>query len=1050
MVDGDKVGLRRPLHIGNSGLLRCIDPLVENALPLRRGDRGWGHTSSVAQRVCSTRFVGRRDELARLQRGLGDGEADALPALYFLAGESGVGKTRLLRELIDRAEASGAQALGGACIELGEDELPYAPLVAALRPLQRAGDPALEGLSESTRSQLARLNPALGEPSTEGEGERGEAQRRLFDAFLELISALGESRPVLLWIEDVHWADRSTRSFLRFLAASLSEENVAVIATYRADELHRRHPLRPLLADLDRPDRAERIELERFDRSELADQLEDILGEAPGQTTVERLFGRSEGNPLYTEELLAAGDDGRGSLPPSLREALLLRAERLSDSCRSLLRLLAVAGRASERLLLEAGGESIGGAAAVPIALREAIDAQIVVIEGERFDFRHALLREVLYDDLLPGERAALHLELAQAFERAEPGPDETWAVAAVAHHYYAAGDQPRALSSALEAADAVCGLHAYGEAGALLDRAMTLWPRVAAAERPADLDEPALLDRAARVHFLAGDDGVAEGLYRQSAEALETCPGGVDPERLAATLTALAACQWSMGRAELSRETQARGLELVPADSDSDSPTRARLLAQRTRFLLLQGRFRAVRECAPEAIELTERLGLDSERSGLLNRYGCALFALGEQQQGRRRMKESIELAERIAISDDLATAYLNFADALHIGGFGEEARSVAEHGISRVTEQISRREGGSTRSIRFMRFTLAEIYFDLGDWESCEEQLLTADSRAGGQGIARAHGCLRYAQLALAQGREEHVEAALEEAAVLLADALEPQYLSVLAALQAEAAGRRGDFEAARTAVDRGIDRMLYCTDDGRQVARAALAGVSVETEMAVRACDLDRHEDFAAARSRAQRLAAIVEAAAEEHDGPVERARLADSRAELARAMGEDDPALWEQAAARWAGLGRPYPEAVARWRGAQAALERGNRAGAQAELERAASLAGDLGAGWLAGEVAGLATRARLELCEEDPTPSAGPESSELPFGLTPREHQVLELVSSGATNREIGEKLFMAEKTASVHVSRILAKLDVRSRTEAAAVAHRHGIGAALR
>jgi predicted ATPase len=260
----------------------------------------------VAQRVTSSRFVGREAEFAELVRALAGTVPEDLPALYFVAGESGVGKTRLLRQLIGKAEGDGVRVLGGTCIELGEDELPYAPLVAALRPLHRTCEPILDELSPGTRAELARLNPEIGEPSADAESERGEAQRRLFDAFLELVSRLGEEGPVVLWIEDIHWADRSTRSFLRFLAASVAEERVLVVATYRADELHRRHPLRPLLAELERTPRARRIELERFDRAELADQLADILGEVPVGDVVERLYGRSNGNPLFTEELVAA------------------------------------------------------------------------------------------------------------------------------------------------------------------------------------------------------------------------------------------------------------------------------------------------------------------------------------------------------------------------------------------------------------------------------------------------------------------------------------------------------------------------------------------------------------------------------------------------------------------------------------------------------------------------------------------------------------------------------------------------------------------------
>ena len=513
-----------------------------------------------------------------------------------------------------------------------------------------------------------------------------------------------------------------------------------VAATYRADELHRRHPLRPLLAELERSERARRIELSRFDEEELADQLTDILGEQPDREAVERLFSRSEGNPLFTEELLAAGTDGRGSLPPSLREALLLRSERMSEPAQRLLRLLAVVGRADERLL---GAASDLDPDALSAALREGMDAQIVVLEGDRFALRHALLREVLTDDLLPGQRAELHLRIAAALEGVEPGGEPAWTATAVAHHYFAAGDQPRAFVSALAAAAAVRELHAYGEAAGLLDRALTLWARIEDPEALSGIDEGQLLADAARVHYLDGEDAVAMALYERATDAVGA---EADPERLATLLTALATCQWSLGRAELSRETQRRGLDLLPPESNS--PARAALLAQQVRFLLLQGRFREVCEAAPEAIELTARLGMDSARAGVLNRYGCALFSLGRESEGHERMAEAIEIAERTGNSDDLATAYLNYADALHVVGRDAEAREIAEQGVARVEGRIEVSEGGSSRSMGFIRLNLAEIHFERGDWERADAELANFGSASSGHGSCPRKSASRSAR--------------------------------------------------------------------------------------------------------------------------------------------------------------------------------------------------------------------------------------------------------------------------------------------------------------
>src|SRR5918994_7185747 len=263
----------------------------------------------MSRRVPSPVFVGRTAELDLLEGAL-ERAAAGRPAFTFVGGESGVGKTRLLREFERRAGERGAHVLLGQCMELGGAQIPYAPLVAALRPLAR-GLAALdvETLPAATRNALAELLPELGGTGTRADEEPRARQGRLFEALLALLERLGRSGPVLLAIEDLHWADGSTRDFINFLVRSAREEPLCLVVTYRSDELHRRHPLRPLLAELERAAGVERIALERFDRAELGEQLAGILTSPPPDDLTERLYCRSQGNPLYTEELLAASED---------------------------------------------------------------------------------------------------------------------------------------------------------------------------------------------------------------------------------------------------------------------------------------------------------------------------------------------------------------------------------------------------------------------------------------------------------------------------------------------------------------------------------------------------------------------------------------------------------------------------------------------------------------------------------------------------------------------------------------------------------------------
>ncbi|MDE3133892.1 MAG: AAA family ATPase, partial [Acidobacteriota bacterium] len=262
-------------------------------------------------RLTSTRFVGRQSQLAELE--LAYREAlEGTPRLLLIAGDSGVGKTRLLTEARDALD--GAQVLFGQCVEQGELELPYAPLLGALRPLVRDHDPLLDELGAGNRAHLASLLPTLGPPAP-GDGGGADGQMRLFESLLELLHLLSARQPLVLVLEDMHWADRSTRAFAAFLARSLVGERTLVLLSYRSDELHRKHPLRPLLAELARLDSARLIELEPFDREELAEALADILGQAPDDDLIDRLLTRTDGNPLYVEELLAAALDGRGATP---------------------------------------------------------------------------------------------------------------------------------------------------------------------------------------------------------------------------------------------------------------------------------------------------------------------------------------------------------------------------------------------------------------------------------------------------------------------------------------------------------------------------------------------------------------------------------------------------------------------------------------------------------------------------------------------------------------------------------------------------------------
>jgi len=996
-------------------------------------------TSHIRARVTSSHFVGRTGELQELELALREAAGES-PVVALLSGDSGVGKTRLIREFERRATEGDALVLRGEAVEEADGELPYAPVIGALRPLVRARHPALDALGRGSRAQLAALLPGLDEEAGASDVNDPSAQVRLFEGLLELLDVLSEERPVILVLEDLHWADRSTRTFIDFLARSLRRERVVLLLSYRTDELHRRHPLRTLLSELDRLDRARRIQLEPFDRDEISEVLADILGEAPSDKLVQRLFERSEGNALYTEELLAAGMDGRGAAPQSLRDAFMLRIERLSPDAQSAARVIAAGRALDEPTIAEVSGIEPD---ALHVALREAVSEQVLVAcEPTRLSFRHALLREALYDDLLPGERSELHLALARAFEdRADYDNDRGVELAsAIAHHYATAGDQPAALRATVQAALAAREVRAYGDAANLAERALELWPRVPDADQMIPLDHIELLGIAAGAHSMSGDRGRADVLLQRALKELDP---DTDPRRYSQLLARLSRSQWQLNRGSEAVETAERALSMLPADEISGE--RASLLVWAARMRYLRGRYREALKEGREALNTAVAAGDRRSESEVLNTLGMAGIVTGSIDEGIETLRRAIQIAREDDDVDGMGTAYSNLADTLSLAGRTAQALETAKEGLAAVS--------GRMRAIDWMSLTVSDLSLEAGDWEAARASLAAAAPAPQLAGRLLIFRHLREAELALGVGDEETAAECLEELEPLVARSSEPQFIGAYGAILAELRRRQRDLAGARAAVTNALDRMELCTDDVMRIARVTAAGMRVEGDIAERARDLrekaDERDAVARARIHMQRLRAAAS-----EGGPVEHAWRAVGAAELARARGRSEPKLWVTAARDWEKIQRPYVQIYSLWRATEAYAEAGDRAEACSSAETALEKARKLGARWLEDELVALGQRARLELAPGDRDSDSGAgsgagagagsngDAGEDPFGLTARERQVLALVAEGATNRQIGAALFMAEKTASVHVSRILSKLGVRSRTQAAAVAHR--------
>ncbi len=993
-------------------------------------------------RLSSQRFIGREGELAELELAAREA-ARGRPALVLLGGDSGVGKTRLIAELERRLRAESAEEteptliLRGDAVQASDGELPYAALLGALRPLIRAHDPAFSQLPDVIRAQLASLLPGLQDaPVREAAGEGdGSARLALFEALLALLDVLSERAPLVLILEDMHWADRSTLAFVAFLMRSLRAERVLVVLSYRTDELYRRHPLRPLLSELGRAEGARRVMVEPFDRDELSEALADILGAPPKPALLQRLLERGEGNALYTEELLAAGLDGRGAPPRSLSDAFLGRIERLSPDAQRVARALALGRPLDESALAAVTGLDDG---ALREALREAVAEQVLVpVAGETFGFRHALLGEVLYDDLLPGERGALHAALALQLEREaeQSGQDDDERLArivSIASHHFAAGDQPAALRTSVAAGDAACCGRAFEQAVDLYERALALWPRVSDPETLVGIDHAGLLWRTAVTLSTIDARSRAEPLLR---EALGELDPATEPARYAKYLMRLSAMLWSLNRGEDAIAAGARALELLP----EGDPERPHVRGWLARLQLLRGRFREASAEAEAALADARAVGNEHAVADLLDTRGMALTALGQIEAGIASLRDSIDLARRNDEIERLATSYANLADMLLFAGRVPEAMQVAQEGLEQTPPEHVRAHG-------WLTLVLSEVAFAYGDWELARGSLSPMPKALSG--IFYIFRMLRVAELAIGVGEEERAANALERITEPVGASTEPQWIGVYGALTADLCARRGDLAGAQLAVAEALDRMEVCTEDIGRISRVSLSGIAVEADRAQRARDLGdtaaRRDALARARLHLGRLEACAE-----DGGPPESARALHGRAEMARARGRGAANAYARAARAWRAIHIPYPAAIATWRQAECLAESGDREAAAVAAQQALEEARALGSIWLEGEVRGLGERARLGLAGhadgEDRAQHAGeqvPSAVEDPFGLTERERQVLSLLAEGATNRQIGAALYMAEKTASVHVSRILAKLDVRGRTEAAAVAHR--------
>ena len=980
-----------------------------------------------------------------LRRAVAGGSATAV-----VSGDAGVGKTRLVTELINRCEPQGVVAVVGACLDIGDGVLPYAPIAEALRRVATLLTGAdLERVLGDARGYLARLVPEFAlppDPDRPGTSLAGGLSEpgQLFELLLGVVRRLAERGPVMLVMEDLQWADRSTRDLLAFLLRN-TRAGVMLVMTYRSDDLRRGHPLRPYLAELDRRGGVERIELAGIGHRDLAQLLAGILGHAAPPALVGEIMARSDGNPLFAEELLAAHVHDV-DLSSALRDLVLTRVRALSAPAQQMLEMAAVAGRRVDHdLLVEVTGLPMPRLVGL---LREAVDDHVLVVErgvsADVYAFRHSLVQQAVYDDLLSAQRGPLHADYARTMTRRiqERGGATTASaieLGQLAYHWRAAGSLGEALLTYVQAGMAAEATIALAEAQQYYERAVELWEQAPDTAARSPLDRGALLERAAHTAYLIGEPDRAITLADRAMTELDH----TDRPRVGALLTRLALYHWFAADSTQAMAT----IELAVATIPADPPTRERAaaLAGHARLLMLFRRNTQACQRSEQAIAAARLVGARAEEAQALNTLGAAYSHLGHSAASVGYLEQARMVAEEIGDPEELCRAYNNLVVTLTELGRSAEALTAGLDGC-RLARRFGLMRNYGAHTLR----SAASVLVGLGRWAEADQlfdELFELDLPASEQ----ASALLCRVDLSLCRGDLDAARTDLAQITAGSASTPDPRSAAVRNILLAELATTEGRFADARAAVSNGLTIMASSIDPAL-LLDLCLVGLAAEAATAEHARALrapsDQHDAVLRAATLLEQAHAVVSA-----EGiattPLMVAEIATAEAEWTRTAGPSDPKRWNDAANAWEQAEYPYWAAHARWRQAEALLAAGAaRADVEAVATAAWRVASRLSARRLTAELESLARRGRIRLQN---SPTGADNSKEHPpdagaqFQLTQRERHVLTLLANGRTNKQIAETLYISDKTAGVHVSHILAKLNVTNRGEAAAIAHRLGL-----
>jgi DNA-binding NarL/FixJ family response regulator len=975
-------------------------------------------------RTATHPLLGRSRELASLADWVGlTGSSPARAVL--LAGDAGVGKTRLLAELLASADQAGWSTMVGHCLDFGDSALPYLPFSEIVGRLASDDPDTVNTLAEA-HPAIAALAPGRRMLSGAGKVQADDIDRsELFEAVHAVIEEFAERGPVLVVVEDVHWADQSTRDLLSFLFARPFRGAVGLVASYRTDDLHRRHPLRATAAEWGRVPGVQRLllgPLPDADVRKLVRSLHRDLQAAPlREREVARIVDRAEGNAFFAEELLGAAEMSSTGLPDDLADLLLVRLDRLDDGGRAIVRAASCAGRRVSHALLSHVLEL--SELEMEKALRSAVDSNVLVhVPPDGYAFRHALLAEAVYDDLLPGERVRLHA----AYVKALVSKQVDGVAAELARHARASHDIPTAIQASITAGEDAMAVGGPDEAARHFEIALEL---LGTAPADHDLDLVGLVSKASDAIIATGHPARALALVTDNLAQLPEDAPAKDRARLLLAVASTSLLIESRGTS-LAASTEA--LALV---EERPTALRAKVLSIHARANADEGHEDDAARYAMEALSLAQRLDLPrlvaeatTTLAGIDNRAGQADVAL-------KSLEQVVDLARR----DRDTTAEMR---GLYLIGqlYFERTNLVEARESYNLAVRAARAAGRPWAPYGFdARLMEAIVAYISGDWDDA----LSISDVSGQVPPPDAEALMLSIRMMVSAGRGE-------SDAVSLLDEIRPSW------------PREGQtaINSATAAVDLlgdagRIPEMLEVFDDmvedlsqtWNPLFQARIRTTALVLGQLATAAGPASHAERAALMARVPELVSSVEAVKQRVKmrkrpfGPEGVAWVSRVHAEHLRLRwlaGQDSPdeaellAAWQTTVDDFEAMGHVFETARSRARLAAVLRALGRGAEADAQVALARPVAERLGACPLEAELDAVSARPRVAARRSADT-------------LTTREAEILALVAQGKSNGEIAKQLFISAKTVSVHVSNILAKLGAGGRTEAAAIARRDGL-----